>query len=86
MRTLQDLKLEKARLKYEMLVAENNLAEDLHAVERVFNFSTTIANFSKGISVARKAYEKLSSLFGKFSGKKKKKKSKEDASEVDNDA
>ncbi len=80
LRTLQDIKLEKARLKYEMLVAENNLGEDLHAVERVFTFSSTMASITKGISVAKNVYDKVNRIIEKLFGKKRKKKSREEYS------
>lgn len=73
-KSLQDIKLEKARLRYEMLVAENRLMENINAIERSFSISSFFSKFTYGFRTAVSVYEKIQKIAGKFSfGRKKKK-------------
>lgn len=52
-RTLQDIKLEKAKMKYEMLFAENRLMDSLNAVEKLVTIVSFFRRFAAGISYAQ---------------------------------
>ncbi len=52
-RTLQDIKLEKAKIRYEMLIAENRLMESLNAVEKLFTIVSFFKRFAAGFTYAQ---------------------------------
>ncbi len=75
-RTMQDLRVEKARLRYEALMAEKDLSDSLRAVGKVVTFFTL---FRRAAGGARYAYGVVSRLSGFFSGLFGKKSKKEKA-------
>lgn len=52
-RTLQDIKLEKAKIRYEMLIAENSLMDSINAVEKLFTIVSYFRRFAAGFSYAQ---------------------------------
>ncbi len=82
-KTLDDIRVEKARLRYEALLAEKNLNESLHAVERM---STFFSSFKRVVSVFQQSYHmflRMTSFFSRvFSGFKKKEKEDETEEKV----
>lgn len=64
-KTMQDLRVEKARLRYEALMAEKDMEDSLQAVGKVVTFFTL---FRRAASGARYAYGVVSRLSGFFSG------------------
>lgn len=63
-RTLQDIKLEKARLRYEMLLAENRMAEDINVIMGVFSMQAIFDSASKMFSMAWRVYNGIQNVFG----------------------
>lgn len=70
-RTLQDIKLEKARLRYEMLVAENRLLDDLRVIQGVFTAPALISRATELFSYARRAYHGVQKAMGWLFRKKR---------------
>lgn len=64
-KTMQDLRVEKARLRYEALMAEKDMEDSLQAVGKVVTFFTL---FRRAAGGARYAYGVVSRLSGFFSG------------------
>ncbi len=64
-RTMQDLRGEKARLRYEVLMAEKDLADSLQAVDKVLTFFTL---FRRAAGVVRYAYGIISHMSGFLGG------------------
>ncbi len=70
-KTVQDIRVEKYRLRYEMLKAEDRFNDSLHATQQLFTIFTFIRNAGGAL---RQAYRIISgvtgfinSLFGRFS-------------------
>jgi hypothetical protein len=63
-RTLQDIQLEKAKLRYEMLLAENRLAEDINVIMGVFSMQAFFESASKMFSMAWRVYSGMQNIFG----------------------
>ncbi len=72
-KTMDDIRVEKARLRYEALIAEKNLDESLGGLEKL---SDIMGNVKRGYAAAQQAYQmfaRISSWFNRmFSGFKKK--------------
>ncbi len=77
-KTLNDLKLEKARLRYEVLVSENRMMENFQAIEDLFTLPSLISRIKFGFQVAHNVYKKIRKFSGKFGFGSKKKKRKND--------
>jgi hypothetical protein len=52
-RTLQDIKLEKAKIRYEMLIAENRLMDSFNAVEKLVTIVSFFRRFAAGFAYAQ---------------------------------
>ncbi|HTX88109.1 MAG TPA: hypothetical protein VMC08_03905 [Bacteroidales bacterium] len=80
-RSLEELKEEKTRLKYEILKSEDEVRRDYRHLVNALTFRNILANLSKEIaltsSVVSKAVEAGRSFFAKRKKKKKKKDSQE---------
>ncbi len=77
-KTLKDIKLEKARIRYEMLVAENGLMDNIASIQRLVTITSTFSRITQGFHLAHSIYEGIHNLTGKLMfWRKKKKKSKE---------
>lgn len=72
-RNFQDIEIAKARVRYEMLLAENHLYETIMRVERIFTLTSFISRFATGFSHAQGAYGRITDLFGKIFRRKSKK-------------
>ena len=66
MRTLQDIKLEKARLSYEMLLAEKALTEDIQAVYDGFSYLSIFSRIADGYAFVQKMFSKFSWIYHRF--------------------
>ncbi len=77
-KSLNDLKLEKARLRYELLVIENNLNENFKAVEDMASYSALISRITYGFEVGQRVYKKIHQLISWFGSRRKSKKKKKE--------
>lgn len=73
-KSYSDIKLEKARLRYEILVLENHLNDNLRYFKNIGNYTTIFTSMGSGFTVGRKIYQGATDLFSKFTFWKKKKK------------
>jgi hypothetical protein len=80
-KTLNDIKLEKARLRYELLTIENRLTENLQSIESMASVSSVFSRISYGFEVANNVYQRISDLIAKFRSWRKKKKKKKHTQE-----
>ncbi len=78
-KTLNDLKLEKARLRYEVLVAEGRMMENFQSIESLFTLPSILSRIKFGFEVAYNVYEKIRDFSGHFGFWRKKKKRKKEA-------
>ena len=69
-KSLQDIKLEKAKLRYEALLTETRLYEDLNAIQNQFTFPVFLARVKGGISFANRVFSGLQSTLGWVFSKK----------------
>jgi len=72
LRNFQDIKLEKSRLRYDMLLAENQLMSSLHAIQGLVTLTSFLSRFAEGFSYAQRILSGISHAFGWVFGKKKK--------------
>lgn len=63
-RTLQDIKLEKAKIRYEMLVAENRLIESMGTVQGLFTASQLLARANEVYAYMQRAYAGIQRVMG----------------------
>jgi hypothetical protein len=71
-RNFQDIKLEKARLRYEMLLAENRMMASLNAIQGFVTLTTFFSRFSQGFAISRNVFSRMGQAFSWVFGKKKK--------------
>lgn len=69
-RTLKDIELEKAKLKYKMLVAERDIMVALRSAGVAFSISNAIARIDRITSMIRSAAAFTGNLFRKLFGRK----------------
>ncbi|TVQ08362.1 MAG: hypothetical protein EA361_16685 [Bacteroidetes bacterium] len=74
--SFNDIKLEKERLRYEMLLAENRLMENFHSIENLFTIPSLFSRITYGFEVAQNVYKRIRDLTERFSSWRKKKKNK----------
>ncbi len=65
-KTLQDIKLEKARLRYDMLLAENALSEDMYAIQQAFSYMSLFSRIADGYDYAQRVVSKIAGLYRRF--------------------
>ncbi len=65
-KTLQDIRLEKARMRYEMLIAENRLMDNFSAVEQVFVITTFVKRFIAGFKYAQTIFNNMHTYIEKL--------------------
>lgn len=63
-KTLQDIKLEKAKLRYEMLIAENRLIDSLGVVQGFFTASQLLSRANEMYAYVRRAYAGVQHVIG----------------------
>lgn len=74
-KTVQDIKLQKARLRYEAILAENKMMESFHSIGQVFSIIYTFRKVTSGLSYVYQTYLKISDFVSRlFGGSKKEKK------------
>ncbi len=71
--TLQDLRTEKLRLRYETIRAEDALNDSVHAIERMFFIFTFMRKASSSFQHAYNIATSVSSFISRIFGKKHKK-------------
>ncbi len=71
-KTVQDLRVEKIRLRYEMLKAEDKFNDSLHATERLFTIFTFIRNAGGALRQAYRIISGVNSFINNLFGKKSK--------------
>ncbi len=78
-KTMDDIRVEKARLRYEALLAEKNLNDSIHAFEKMSMFFSSL---KRAFSVFQQSYHlflRMTSFFGRiFSGFRRKEKEPEE--------
>lgn len=62
-KTLQDIRLEKAKLRYEMMLAENALSDNLNSLHNAFSFTAVVSRITEGYSFARNIFSRISGLY-----------------------
>lgn len=65
-RTLHDIRVEKARLRYESLVAENAMMESFKAIGNLFSLFGYIRKASAGFNTAYSVVSRISQFAGKI--------------------
>lgn len=78
-KTLSDIKLEKAKLRYDLLVAENKLSETFETIEAMATFPSFFSRISDGFEIAQTVYIRISRIIERINSwrsKRKKKKRK----------
>ncbi len=73
-RSMKDIRVEKARLRYEALIAETKMMESFRAVERMFTFFSGLRRVSGGITYAIGVMSKAGGFLSRLFGKPKKEK------------
>jgi hypothetical protein len=73
-RTLKDIKIEKAKIRYEMLLAENKLMESFGAIQQAFTITTIFSRITQGFHVALNVYHNVRKFMDKIFRRKKRKK------------
>lgn len=63
-KSLQDIKLEKAKYRYELLLAENRLFEHMVAIQNQFTFPLFLSKVKHGFVFASKIVSSISSFTG----------------------
>ncbi len=63
MRSIQDIKLEKAKLRYEMLLAEKNLEENLGHAGDFLSLGALASRFKRGLNTAIRTYSLIAGIF-----------------------
>jgi len=69
-RTLNEIKLEKAKLRYEMLVAENKLHENLEGVQRIVTMGAFASRITTGVHFVQDVYQRFAGFISWFRRKK----------------
>jgi len=65
-RTLQDIKLEKARLRYKMLLAEKAVMEDLQAMQGIFSYAGLFSRLADAYTYAQNIASRLYGFYKRF--------------------
>ncbi|MFN2394515.1 MAG: hypothetical protein ABR597_02390 [Bacteroidales bacterium] len=82
-RTMQDIKLEKAKIRYEMMIAENRLMDSFNAIERLVAIASFVKRFAAGYAVAQNFVRNFQYYIEKFMFWKKDKGSESSEKEKD---
>lgn len=82
-RTMQDLRVEKARLRYESLMAEKDLNDSVEAIGKVMTFFTLFRRAAGGARYAYGIFSRVSDYLGGLFKKKSRKGDGGDDSEPD---
>lgn len=71
-RSFNDIKLEKARLRYDMLLVENSLHENLEGVQRLVTMGAFASRITTGVHFAQNVYQRFAGFLSWFRRKKTK--------------
>lgn len=71
-RSYHDIRVEKARLHYEALLAENKMMESFRAVQQAVSLVTSVRRFSAGFHQAYAVATKITDFFRRLFGRSKK--------------
>ncbi len=82
-KSLEDIRVEKARLRYESLLAESRMTESIRAATQVFSLFASLKRMSRGIKTAYNLLSSLSGLIARIFGKKKQEKERTSQAEDD---
>jgi len=80
LKTLQDIKLEKTKIRFEMILAENKLMDSLNAVEQVVTIASFFRRFVTGFRYAQSFLQNFYKYIDRFMFWKKDKEEDEDES------
>ncbi|MDX9940610.1 MAG: hypothetical protein RBS53_00165 [Bacteroidales bacterium] len=69
-KTLNDIKLEKERLRYEMLAAEHSLHDSLEGIQQTFTMNGLVSRVSTGFLFAQDVYNRFGNIISFFRRKK----------------
>lgn len=72
LKSFKDIEIAKGKVRYEMLVSENQLYETMMGIERIFTLTSFFSRFSSGFSNAQNAYSRITGIFGKLFHRKSK--------------
>ncbi len=75
-RRLSDLKVEKARLRYEMAVIENRINNNIEGIRDLASLPSFLSRITYGFEVAQTVYSRISKIISKFSSWRSKRKQK----------
>lgn len=64
MKTLQDIKLEKAKIRYEMLVVENRLIDSLNSFQGLFTASQLLSRANETYAYIQRVYSGVQRFVG----------------------
>ncbi len=67
-RTLQDIRVEKARLHYEALIAEKELTDSFRALGRIYSLANVVGRAAKGIKSAYDLFSGFRARLGRWFG------------------
>ncbi len=68
-KSIQDIKVLKARMRYEALLAENKMLESFRAVEKLVTFVSNVRRASAALHQAYRVFSKIGAFFGRLFGK-----------------
>ncbi len=69
-KSTQDLRAEKLRLRYEALRAEDAMNDSLAATEKLFTFFSAMRKAGSNVRYVMNAFSGISRIFGRLFGKK----------------
>ncbi len=69
-KTLEDIKQEKARLRFEILLAENSLNQNLQWVQRIFTIEGLVTRIVNAVKFGQDVFYRLAGIFSWFSDTK----------------
>ncbi len=82
-KTMDDIRVEKARARYEALLAEKNLNESFHAIERLTILFSNVKRAFTALQQASHLFHRMSNYLSRmFGGAKKKKRDARDEEPV----
>lgn len=73
-KSLEDIRVEKARLKYESLLAESRMMESMRAAGQLFTVVSSLKRVSGGIRTAYSIISRFSRFISRWFGRKKEEK------------
>ncbi len=81
-RSYHDIRVEKARMRYEALLAENKMMESFSAAGQAVSLITSVRRFSAGFHQAYAVATRITDFFRRLFGRSKKEPSSEEETTV----